>query len=116
MTDPLSQLIANDVARRVQLAQPQAPYGVWIHGVGWLKNDQGRVFADLHVEVARTAATLWGDGARVMPMDLPEAGGTSALQGLESKFLAHQHLVGEQKIFTRLKRWLRKVLVNSRAN
>lgn len=108
MTDTLSQLIANEVARQVAQQHPGVPYGVWIAGEGWLKNEQGRVFADLHVEVARSAAHLWGKGAQVLPLDLPDGSGTSALQALEEKILAHQRRVRERTWRTRFHRCMAK--------
>lgn len=44
-------------------------YAVWIEGKGWLRDDKGNVFADLHKELADGAAQLWGRGASVVPFD-----------------------------------------------
>lgn len=123
--DALSQLVIAEIARqRAAAAASNIPYGVWIapsaHAQGgWLKNDAGRVFADLHIEIAQSAAALWGDGASVMPIDLPDADGKSALQLLEAKILEHQRAVKERKFFTRLARWFhnlieRKWLISTR--
>lgn len=114
--DTLSQLIVAEMARQRAAQQSNIPYGVWIRPSatsqgGWLKSEQGRVFADLHIEVAQTAARLWGDGATVLPLDLPDADGKSALQMLEAQFLAQQRAVNERKFFQRLTRWLRGLTI-----
>ncbi len=114
--DTLSQLIQNEVARRVESATPRIPYGVWIEGMGWLKDDAGRVFADLHVEIAQSAAHLWGDGAHVMPIDLPDANGKSALQMLEAKFLEHQRGARARQWRQRFSNWIRRIWIRRRVN
>lgn len=100
--DVLSQLIANEMARRLVEQQVHVPYGVWIEGQGWLKNEQGRVFADLHREVAQSAAELWGTGARVTAIDLPDATGRAALEGFEKQFLEQQ---AKRRASTWWERW-----------
>ena len=72
------------------VAAPVITYGVWIHGQGWLKKDGDapvpmRVFATLHKEIASGAAALWGDGARVLPVD-------DSLIELEEVFVARDRL------------------------
>ena len=47
---------------------PPLIYGVWIRGKGWLKNQAG-LFATTQIEVAQTAAKLYGRGAAIMPLD-----------------------------------------------
>lgn len=113
--DTLSQLIAAELARRLEAQQTRVPYGVWIAGAGWLKNDQGRVFADLQRAVAESAATLWGPGATVMPIDLPDVSGVSALQVLEAKFLAQQHAADERRWQSRLRTFARRIWNGLRA-
>ena len=46
-------------------------YGVWITGSGWLRNPKNpnAIFADTSNAVAQSAAFLYGDGARVTPID-----------------------------------------------
>ncbi len=70
-------------------------YAVWIRGRGWLRDDGGNVFADLHLEMAQGAAELWGSGARVVPFD-------DSMLNLEKVFLAHEH---ESRLISRLKWW-----------
>ena len=111
--DPLSQLIANEVQRRLAETRPRVPYAVWIEGTGWLKSEQGRVFADMNREVAETAAELWGPGARVLPVDLPD-GGQNALQVLETKFLQQQQDRRNRRWTARLLRAIRTWLISMR--
>lgn len=60
-------------------------YGVWIKGRGWLRNPDrdNTAFASDNEAVARSAATLWGRGARVLPID-------TSLDEFERMFLAQQ--------------------------
>lgn len=85
MMDPLSQLISNEVARRLEAGKPRVAYGVWIAERGWLKNHAGRVFASEQVAVAQTAARLWGRAAQVLPVD-------ESLGDLERTFLEQQQV------------------------
>jgi len=64
---------------------PPIAYGVWIDGRGWLAHPDHPhdPFASLNIEVAETAAALWGDGAEVWPFD-------NSLRDLQGVFLKQQ--------------------------
>lgn len=64
---------------------PQLPpirYGVWLPRRGWLKNGHKGVFGDIHIEVAQSAAKLYGAGAFVTPID------DGFMSDIENTFLA----------------------------
>ena len=93
--DALSQLITNEITHRLELAAPRLIYGVWITNSGWLKNEQGRAFADEHIELAQTAARLWGHGAVIMPID-------DSLKDFERVFLMQQSFARQRTWWNRL--------------
>lgn len=37
-------------------------YGVWIDGIGWLRDNNGRIFADPRIKYARSALKMWNIG------------------------------------------------------
>lgn len=78
-------------------------YAVWIHGQGWLKQNAENpqsAFVSLEIEVAETAARLWGAGARVLPFD-------GSLLDFEPRFLERE---GERTLGYRLKAWLKRAV------
>ena len=104
--DILSQLITDAIARQVAANRAPLIYGVWIDGHGWLKLHNGVAFADTRIEVARTAATLWGADARILAIDerSPQnIAQESALEELADTFLIHRN----ERIKTRW-HWLKR--------
>lgn len=91
MTDALSTLIAQEIARQVKANTVKIAYGVWIPGLGWLRHEPTkRVFAALQIEVAESAAALWGPDARVMAFD-------ESLADLETVFLEREPVNAQGK-------------------
>lgn len=104
----LGDYLEAEAQRRAKDAQPQFAYAVWIDGKGWLKQiGTDRVFADPRIEVAQSAAQLYGNGAQVMPIDLPDHEGKAALQLLEKQLLNVQYERHERRWFVQLAHWLR---------
>lgn len=103
MADTLDKLIESETLARVKLltAVPLVAYGVWIDGVGWLKEEKTqRCFASVQIDVAETAAQLYGAPGRVMPFD-------ESLNTLADVFLKRQQDVIAQRWTVRLKRWMK---------
>lgn len=75
---------------------PPLLYGVWVKNQGWLADDNAGAFQTLQIEVAHSAARLWGWGAQVMPYD-------ASLTVLQRKLLQHQR---ETRAVARLRRWI----------
>lgn len=114
MTATLDSLIEGEVSARVTLATitPPLMFGVWIPGKGWLKSADGKhTFADRRIEVAESAARLYGRGAVAIPVDErdrtnPDA--PSAMEELEATFLAQERGTAAQRWPARLARWLKR--------
>lgn len=77
-------------------------YGVWIKGIGWLKDNNSRYFADPRIEYAQAALRMWqiGDDTPCR-IDLID----SSMVGLQNIFLAREEMYYTRK---RLKKELRK--------
>ncbi len=88
--------------QRVPSDIPPLTYGVWITGIGWLKDENSRFFADPRLEYAQTALRMWAIGdntpCRVELID-------NSMIGLQNTFMAR-----EQKHLERIryKKELRK--------
>lgn len=62
-------------------------YGIWIKGVGWLKDSNNRYFADSRIEYARAALRMWSIGDDTpCRIDLID----SSMVGLQQTFLARE--------------------------
>lgn len=85
---------------------PPVTYGVWIKGVGWLKDTNSNFFADPRVEYAQAALRMWAIGddtpCRIELID-------ESMIGLQPIFLGR-----EEKHFTgiQLKREMRRYMFN----
>lgn len=98
-------MLEQEAQRRVdlQLRVPPLAYGVWVPGEGWLKDEQTRrCFAAVQIEVAQTAAQLYGHGARVLPFD-------ESLAALAPVFLAREQERVARTWTARLTAWLKGV-------
>lgn len=101
MTDTLNRLIDADILARVELARPKVSYGVWIPGKGWLTNEShARYFSDYRIELAQSAARLYGQGAFVTPFD-------ESLKELEIVFLTQERKRIEQRLTHRFSEWMK---------
>lgn len=88
--------------QRVPSDIPPLTYGIWITGIGWLKDENNRTFADPRIEYAQTALKMWSIGddtsCRVELID-------SSMIGLQNTFIAREHKYLES---IRYKKELRK--------
>ncbi len=98
MSSTLDRMLEAEITARVTklVAVPPLTYGVWIRGVGWLKNENGLIFADVRLVVAQQAARLYGRGACVVPVD-------QALGDLEKLFLQRERLSEQNRWWRRLR-------------
>jgi hypothetical protein len=80
---------------------PPLTYGVWIPAYGWLRDANGRVFADPRREYAATALRMWKIGdktpARVELID-------ESMIGLQSIFIERERLHDVSHEFYRTQR------------
>lgn len=68
---------------------PPLTYGIWIVGAGWLRDQNGRFFADPRMQYAKTALRMWvigGTGpARIELID-------DSMTGLQTIFIERERL------------------------
>lgn len=103
MADTLNYLIESETRRRMdaQLRLPLLTYGVWVDGIGWLKDTQTkRCFASVQLDVAESAAKLFGAPARVLPFD-------ESLNTLADIFLRREQERIAQSWRVRFARWIK---------
>lgn len=74
---------------------PPLRYSVWIPLKGWLRNGHKGVFGDIHIEVAQSAARLYGAGAFVTPID------DGFMSDIEGAFLAQDIERNERRQWAR---------------
>lgn len=108
--DGLAKTLREKLAEKTASSLPLIIYGVWVPGVGWLRDKHQRSFGDLRVEYAQAAAEMRGDGSVVRPID-------ESMELLEEIFLEQEKRSAvsaqrsvreeqEKKFINRVKRFL----------
>ena len=103
-----------DSATMVGMPIPPLTYGVWITGVGWLRDQNGRHFADPRKAYAQTALRMWiigGSGpARIELIDDSMIGLQSVFIEQERLHIARKELLAKRSLKERLRRFLNDLL------
>ncbi len=100
MAVTLDDMIEAEVERRFRAFEPPIPYGIWLHGQGWLKHERtGRVFSDHRLALVKSIADMF-EGSERKPVD------QSAID-LESQLLEQEaHIDLKKKTTKRRFAWL----------
>jgi len=93
---------------------PPITYGVWIKNIGWLKDANGRFFADPRIEYARAALRMWSIGddtpCRIDLIDESMIGLQSIFLGREEKFYTGRQLKSETKRYSFNKSFIGRIV------
>jgi hypothetical protein len=82
-------------------------YGIWIIGQGWLRDTNGRYFADPRLDYAKTALKMWVVNKNTARIELID----DSMIGLQSLFIERERYKIEQRasnksLLSRLRRYL----------